>query len=411
MSDSFSIFVPGRIEVLGKHTDYAGGRSLTCAIDRGFRATVQPRGDAVLRIVPQDRAPVEMAISADLAPRPGHWSDYPRTVVRRMAANFSAPWVGAQVDFTSDLPPAAGLSSSSALVTLTWLALATCNRLAQREEYERAIRGREELADYLGCVEGGRPYGSLDGEPGVGTEGGSQDHVAILCARPGQLRQYRYRPVQFERAVTLAADLTFAVASSGVAAAKTGAARERFNRLSRATAEAAALYRRATGSRAPNLGAILAADPGAERDLLALLAAQPGERSSIRWQVERCAAFCEESEHIVPQAGEALAHGDLEAFGKWVRRSQQLAELLLRNQTAETIRLAAGARRLGAHAASAFGGGFGGSVWALIDSRRREEFLAAWRRDYLRRFPHHGSSACFFATGAAPPAAIHYNPP
>jgi len=31
------IFVPGRIEVLGKHTDYAGGRSLVCATERGFR--------------------------------------------------------------------------------------------------------------------------------------------------------------------------------------------------------------------------------------------------------------------------------------------------------------------------------------------------------------------------------------
>ena len=35
-SHRWSIWVPGRIEVLGKHTDYAGGRSLVCALERGF---------------------------------------------------------------------------------------------------------------------------------------------------------------------------------------------------------------------------------------------------------------------------------------------------------------------------------------------------------------------------------------
>ena len=34
--DVFRAFVPGRIELFGKHTDYAGGRSLVCAVDRGF---------------------------------------------------------------------------------------------------------------------------------------------------------------------------------------------------------------------------------------------------------------------------------------------------------------------------------------------------------------------------------------
>ncbi|MDX1430536.1 MAG: galactokinase family protein, partial [Rhodothermales bacterium] len=35
-AEAITFFVPGRIEVLGKHTDYAGGRSLTCATEHGF---------------------------------------------------------------------------------------------------------------------------------------------------------------------------------------------------------------------------------------------------------------------------------------------------------------------------------------------------------------------------------------
>ena len=36
-------WVPGRVEVFGKHTDYAGGRSLLCAIERGFHVASRPR--------------------------------------------------------------------------------------------------------------------------------------------------------------------------------------------------------------------------------------------------------------------------------------------------------------------------------------------------------------------------------
>ena len=45
-----SWFVPGRIEVLGKHTDYAGGRSLLAAVDAGHTVSATVREDRVLRV-------------------------------------------------------------------------------------------------------------------------------------------------------------------------------------------------------------------------------------------------------------------------------------------------------------------------------------------------------------------------
>ena len=42
-SPAVAVYVPGRIEFLGKHTDYAGGRSLLLAVDRGFRLVAVPR--------------------------------------------------------------------------------------------------------------------------------------------------------------------------------------------------------------------------------------------------------------------------------------------------------------------------------------------------------------------------------
>jgi len=65
-ADSLAFFVPGRIEVLGKHTDYAGGRSLLCAMERGFAVLARPRTDAVVRAV--DRVDAITARSVPAGP-------------------------------------------------------------------------------------------------------------------------------------------------------------------------------------------------------------------------------------------------------------------------------------------------------------------------------------------------------
>src|SRR6476646_6223052 len=44
-------FVPGRIEIFGKHTDYAGGRSLVAAVPRGFAVVAAPRSDGIVSAI------------------------------------------------------------------------------------------------------------------------------------------------------------------------------------------------------------------------------------------------------------------------------------------------------------------------------------------------------------------------
>ena len=62
----------------------------------------------------------------------GHWSNYPMTVARRLARNFPGLARGADIAFLSTLPRAAGLSTSSALVTATYLVLDAVNDLSAR---------------------------------------------------------------------------------------------------------------------------------------------------------------------------------------------------------------------------------------------------------------------------------------
>lgn len=415
--------VPGRIEVLGKHTDYAGGRSLLCPVDRGFAVAAAPREDGTVRLVDAGRG--ESVIlhggggaggTETAGATPGRaegndaggadeWRIYPETVLRRVRRDFGLEVRGCDVVFESDLPPAAGLSSSTALVTALFLVLDGVEGLLASEAGRSALGDREALAAYLAAVERGSPYPGLGPEPeaGVGLRGGGEDHVAILCGVPGALVRYAYEPVRRESVVPVPEGLTFAVAASGVRARKTGAARGRYNRLSDAAARAAELWRRETGSEEEHLGAVVGDDPERAGDVVEVIrrAAEPGEREALVARVEHFAA---ESARIVPAAWEALEREDLGRFGELVDRSQRLAERLLENQVPETVALQRTARERGAVAASAFGAGFGGAVWALVEEREAEAFLEGWRSDYLERFPGRRADARFFTTPAAGPA-------
>ncbi len=237
--------VPGRIEVLGKHTDYPGGRSLLCAAEQGFCLVAAARTDRRVTVVNADTGDrAELALSPDLQPVLGHWSNYPATVLRRVARNFPGAAAGADIAFASDLPPASGMSSSSAFMVAVFLAVAAINELDRTDDYRAAISRPTDLAGYLGTIENGRTFGPLAGDQGVGTFGGSEDHTAILCCRPATLSQYRFAPVEFERDVPMPAGHVFAVAFSGVLAEKTGAALATYNRASHAAARVLEIWRR-----------------------------------------------------------------------------------------------------------------------------------------------------------------------
>lgn len=404
--------VPGRIEVLGKHTDYAGGRSILAAPERGITLVAVPRDDALVRV--HDVAcgeTVELAIDPELASA-GGWANYPTTAVRRLAMNFPGARTGAEIAFVNDLPLAAGMSSSSALVVAVFHALAAVNGIGETERWRANVTTREELAEYLSAVENGRDFRALHGRLGVGTRGGSEDHTAMLCARPGSLVRYAFAPVRFERELPMPSGHRFAIASSGVRAEKAGAARERYNRAAGLMSAAAELWRDATGRDDPTVGAALDAVPDAAdrlRDVLASSRDATRRARDARYAPEamlaRVEQFVAEDREIIPAASEALARGDLATFGALTDRSQELAERLLGNQVPETVHLARSAREFGAAAASAFGAGFGGSVWALVSDGEAEGFVERWRADYLARFPEHGPDARFFTTRAGPPLA------
>ena len=404
-----SIYVPGRVEFLGKHTDYAGGRTVVLAVDRGFRLVAAARKDKQVRIADAAGTDVrQFEYGQTPAHAPGDWVNYCATVARRLSMNFGGvtDLKGVDMAFVSDLPPAAGMSSSSALIVTTFLGIVAVNRLDQAPLYRAHIHDKLELAAYAACNENGQTYGQLTGEKGVGTFGGSEDHTAMLCCKEGMLSQFSYAPSVFERDLPWPAGYELVIGCSGVEAVKTGSAMAQYNRASIRARKAADAFNRATGSSFRLLRQIALhvgkSGLGEAKAGIAqgVLPEDKGEDLPGRFE-----QFFLEDQEIIPALGDDLLAGRLDRLDALVDRSHKLADMGLQNQVPQTNFLQQQARKLGALASSYFGAGFGGSVWAMVEKGKTSPFIEAWKQAYTRQFPRQAGRCEFFTTRPGRPAS------
>jgi galactokinase len=374
--------VPGRIEIFGKHTDYAGGESLVATVPRGFTVVAAPRDDRRVRVI-DARHDVETVVDVDDPTPCRGWANYAAVTAHRLATNFPGVALGADIALASDLPRAAGVSSSSALVVGLATALLRRSGVDHTPAWRTAVTSLEDLAWYLGCVENGLTYKSLAGTAGVGTQGGSQDHTAILGCRTGHVSHFAFMPVTRLADVPMPDDWMFVVLSSGVHADKAGSVRDRYNRGALAVQALLRLWHDATGQVESSLAGVLAGAEDAETRLRALARTHVVEGFAPEDLDRRLTQLVGELTRV-PAAASAFAAADRAGIGALALASQYDAEVLLGNQIPETIALARLARAQGAFAASAFGAGFGGSVWALVDRNDADAFGARWLDAYQR---------------------------
>jgi galactokinase len=355
-------WVPGRLEVFGKHTDYAGGRTLVCGVPRGFVVVAGPRADGELHVIDAKRDEHFVLCPADTDVH-GGWRHYVEVVARRFARNFPGASLGADIALESDLPRASGMSSSSALVVGIATALVRTGGLDRHSEWLANVRGPIDTASYFGCLENGMPFGTLAGDAGVGTHGGSEDHAAIVTGVPAMLSAFRFVPMRHLQDVALPRDWRFALSACGVAARKTGTEMEKYNRLSAGTHVILDVWN--------------ASRPAGEAVLRELI-----RRARVTaWTAD---ALERRLDHFIREdarVGDAVAAftaADAPRIGELAAESQRDAEDLLGNQVPQSIALARSALDAGAFAACSFGAGFGGSVWALVHDATAEAFARRW---------------------------------
>jgi galactokinase len=393
------------VELVGKHVDYAGGRSLTCAVDLALRIDAEALREPVLRAdAGPERGSVVMPLDADAAPTDASWSVYVAAVTRRFARDFPHFRRGVSVRISGDLPEGAGLSSSSALIVALATALADANDASNDAQWRSAIPNALARAEYFAAIETGAPYGAFAGEEGVGVRGGAQDPIAIICGQAGTMSQFSYLPARLERRVPWPAEYVLAIGVSGVHAVKTGNAQRQYNQASEAMRSLVRRWNSETGRHDETVAEALSSGPDAADRLTRVARAQESTEIGAEYLVPRLEQFREEVDVIVPGVGDALRDRDWRSLGDLVERSHALATTALGNQVPETGFLVRSARERGAIAASAFGAGFGGAVWAMVRDESSTAFIPQWRADYEAAFPNRAAAAQWIVTRPAEPA-------
>lgn len=174
---------PGRVELLGNHTDYNDGLVMSCAIDRQTVAVGARRGDRTARVFSVNLGEAaEFPIDGEFAGS-GRWSDYVRGVVGAWSEAHGPLPCGFDLALAGDVPLGAGLSSSASLeVAVIW----ALRLLAGGDDTDSA---RMDLARLAQRAE----------NRAVGVACGLLDPFSVLMAREGQALTLDCRTGDFER--------------------------------------------------------------------------------------------------------------------------------------------------------------------------------------------------------------------
>ena len=363
-----AVRAPGRVNLIGEHTDYNDGFVLPCAIDRDTFALAAPRTDGVFTARSREDAR-EVRFDGAQPQRPGGWGDYAYGVVRALAERgHRLP--GADLAVASDVPVGAGLSSSASLCVALVGALGAAFELQLDAGARAAVAHRAESGF-------------------VGVPCGVMDQLAVALGRRDCALHIDCRSLAVD-AVPLPASLRILVADSGVrrrlAAGAYGDRRSECQEALRRAREAGIAPPDARALRDLGVGDL----PALERALPPALA-------------RRARHVVRENERVRATAA-ALAAGDLPAAGAALRAGMaslrddfevSIPELDALCEIADALPGVYGSRLCGA--------GFGGCTIHLVDAEAAGEasrvLAQAFERRYGRRPPVHAVRA---AEGASP---------
>lgn len=111
-----TVFAPGRVNIIGEHTDYNDGFVMPCAINYGMAVSFAKRNDSIWRVYAIDiNEQDEFDLSQDFTQSEHKWANYVRGVVKYVQEQCPDFKQGADLVMTSDVPMSSGLSSSAAL--------------------------------------------------------------------------------------------------------------------------------------------------------------------------------------------------------------------------------------------------------------------------------------------------------
>ncbi len=332
----FTAHAPGRVNLIGEHTDYNGGMVLPAALSVGLAVALSPRDDDTVAVTSGGyEAPAIRNLSDDAV---GEWSD-PVVGAVREAKNIGLLNGGATLDVQSTIPEGSGLSSSAALIVAILKAARAAGGGTQ-SDVELAVAARRVENEYMGV-----PCGIMD-------------QMAVALATPGTAMALDTKHLEYDL-IPLPISHELVVVHSG-------------------------LTRKLTDGRyAARKVECDAAKAHFGTNDLCLLDRETVEQAELDDASKRRTLHCVTEQARMWRAIDALRVGEMQALGEAMNESHFSMRDLFEMSLPEIDALVASARELGAVGARLTGGGFGGCIVACVAKETRE----AWLKQLLARHP------------------------
>ncbi|CAM3162707.1 galactokinase [Streptobacillus felis] len=346
-------FAPGRVNLIGEHTDYNGGNVFPCAIDRGTIALVAKREDRKCRFYSEnfvEKGVIEFDIDV-LVNDPAHdWVNYPKGMFKAFIEKGYDINHGFDVLLYGDIPNGAGLSSSASVEMVIGILL--------REEFKFDI-------DTVEIVK----LGKLTENEFIGVNSGIMDQFAVAMGKKDMAilldcntLVYEYVPVVLENEYIIIANTN----------KRRGLADSKYNE--RRSECDMALEELQTKLDIKALGELSIEEFEANKDLI---------KSDIRQKRAKHAVY--ENQRTL-MAKEALTKGDLETFGKLMNESH----ISLRDDYEVTGKeldslVEAAWEEEGVVGSRMTGAGFGGCTVSIVNKMNVDMFIENVGRKYFEK--------------------------
>jgi galactokinase len=362
-----AVQAPGRLELLGNHTDYNQGLVLALAIDRAVSIAVSPRSDGRIELVSSAFPDKDKFSAGEITKNPAvPWADYIKGVLlhlRRRGVHYN----GFNAAIHSTIPIGAGLSSSAALEVATALAVRrlypySLTQTGCATPPKAASDGSLPPLTTLEKIETAKLCQTAESQF-VGVNSGLLDQISSLFGKAFHAMEIDCQSLSVEL-VPMIGEIAIVVCNSGV---KHTLASGDYNEL-RGCCEAAV--------KALGVKSLRSVEPK-------FLSAQKKKLSQREYE---CAYHVVGEIQRVVFGNRALRHDDFKQFGEYMFQSHESSRDFLRNSCAELDLLVALARaHPGCLGARLTGGGFGGATINLVDRSQVEAFNKGIAAAYTER--------------------------
>ncbi|HEY2846213.1 MAG TPA: galactokinase [Pyrinomonadaceae bacterium] len=333
---------PGRVNLIGEHTDYNDGFVLPFALDRDCVTVAALTDDDTItaRALDLDES-ISFKFSDEPQKQTGEWRDYVEGVIRLLAQRHRIDR-GVDLVFSSNVPMGGGLSSSAALLTSVGLAYLTLAGVEYEGE-ELALIAQQAEHEFVGIRSG-----IMDQFTAVF---GKKDHAMLLDCRSREIEQKLLNTLDGARFIVCDSKVEHSLASS------------EYNQRRAQCELGVKILRRELG----NIDAL--------RDVT------PEEIRSFREELpevvyRRCKHVVTENQRVLA-AAQALESGNAERFGELMLASHQSLRFDYQVSCPELDLLVDAAKEIdGVYGARMTGGGFGGCTVSLI----REDVEPVFRK-------------------------------